>query len=69
VGVGELTGIAAPPAGPPDMTERAAVNRFHLLGIADIRRAFTAYGSVAVVPGERPLARMTDEPAWVVTFR
>jgi hypothetical protein len=30
--------IDPPPAGPPDMSKRAAINRFHLLGLLGVHR-------------------------------
>jgi hypothetical protein len=63
----ELT-IQPPPAGPPAMSERAAISRFRLYGLGYVRRGFAAYGSVTLVPRPLALVRITDEPAWVITY-
>jgi hypothetical protein len=64
---GTLT-IGPPPAGPPAMSERAAMNRFWTMRLGPISGP-PAYGSVTLVPRPLALVRLTDEPAWVIMYQ
>jgi hypothetical protein len=62
---GVLT-IEPPPASPPAISEREAMNRFRMFGLVYVSPTLTAYGSVTLVPRPLAMVRIRNKPAWVI---
>jgi hypothetical protein len=64
---GVLT-IEPPPASPPAISGREAMNRFRKFGLVYVSPTLTAYGSVTLVPRPLAMVRITNKPAWVIAY-